>query len=135
MIQIEGQTLLSIHQYIPTDCIKMAKKSDAMMNIIIENISDKIRKGIMDYDLEFPSLEIRGQDQPFFTITAEEVEEINRLIYDHCRYLKNWGYVTTPKTCKKRLRITTNLLARIKQWKDEQANKNKKSLCKHKRKE
>lgn len=120
MKQIEGQTLLSIHQYIPTDCIKRAKKSDAMMNIIIENISDKIRKGIMDYDLLFPSLDIRVQDQTFFTITAEEVEEIYPLLYDHYRYLLTWGKTMRKKNYKRGIEITDNLLTRIKQWKDEQ---------------
>ena len=80
MKQIEGQTLLSIQQYFPTDCLRMAKKSQGMMNLLIEDISEKVRKGIMDYDLNSSSLEMRNQAQPLFTLTAEEVEEMRQTI-------------------------------------------------------
>lgn len=121
MKAIEGQTLLSINQYFPIDYLRMAKKSQGMMNLFIENISEKVRKGIMDYDLDSPSLEISNQADPLFSITPEEVElvkqslltEKNVIIDIHVKYPAVDAYII-----KTRDKIN-NLLNRIKQWQDE----------------
>lgn len=114
MKQIEGQTLLSIQQYFPTGYLRMAKKSQGMMNLFVENISEKVRKGIMDYDFESSSLEINNQAKTLFTLTAKEVEIVQSSLL--C-LLKEYD------ATEKELDQVFNMLTRIKQWKDERDSK------------
>lgn len=117
MKPIKGQTLLSIHQYFPTDYLRMAKKSTGMMNLFIENISEKVRKGIMDCDLESSSLEINNQAKPLFTLTAEEVTIVEHFLT--CDKKKLETYESSQEN-DIMIEDLNHILRRIKEWQDGQ---------------
>lgn len=116
----EGQILLSIHQYFPTDYIRMAKKNQGMMNLFIEDISEKLRKGIMDCDLDSSALEINNQANPLFTLTAEEVEVVESVLYGCYHSLMLKSRISSDENIM--IEKAANLLTRIKQWQNENSN-------------
>lgn len=98
----------------------ISDEGDSLLDIVGNSPKEAIKNAV-EYIKEHYQISIEEISQPFFTLTAEEVEKVKYLIESYDLPIVDWNVNELNE-------IEANLYIRIKQWQDENStNKGTKS--------